>query len=224
MSVGVGATVTQIPAADNRAGMTRAVLNYVQANSDPDLENTVHEALNGGVDLLNSRMWWWNIKTQDITLAATDLDYTLNSNFKKPIAAILLDTNSKQCSRLRWKEPKVFYDENTYNVSDGSPSVYSVVNAKDDGLLVLNVAPTSDFVASWPKIRLKYHARIAYLTGQATLDAPPEFRSLVVWYARWEFALIRGRSTEARAAEVAYTRWLQRLITDDNDTMTDWDT
>ena len=91
--------------------------------------------------------------------------------------------------------------------------------------MTLNLAPTSDFVSNWPTLRLRYGARIGYLNSDsAVLDAPPEFRSLVMWYARMDFASVRGKSREADKAETQYLRWMQRLITDDNDTMTDWDT
>ena len=132
MAVAVGSSVTQVPAPDTRSGITRMVLNYVQAVSDPDLEAAVHDAINGGVDLLNSRMWWWNVKSQDLTLVAATDTYTINSNFKKPLALHRLNSSSKLEGRLRWKEPKVFFDENAWNNSDSSPWAYTVINPKDN--------------------------------------------------------------------------------------------
>jgi len=225
MAVAVGSSVTQVPAPETRSGITRQVLNYVQAVSDPDLEAAVHDAINGGIDLLNSRMWWWNIKEHDITLAADTDEYTINSNFKKPISLFRMNSSSKLEGRLRWKEPKVFFDEHAWNRDGSNPWVYTVITPKDNAQMTLNAAPNSDFVTAWPTLRFKYAARVGYLNSDdAELDTPPEFRSLVMWYARWEFASQRGKISETDRAERAYLRWMQRLVTDDNDTMTDWDT
>lgn len=223
MAVGVGASVTQTPGARSLSGLKRFVLNYIQGISDPDLESQAKEGVNGGIDLINSRVWKWNYTSQSLTTSATD-SYSLNASFHKPIALQRLNSSSQRTGRLRWLEPSVFFKEKDIATSTGTPLYYTVTSHQNDGNLVLEKTPDSSFISSYPTLKLWYVPRVAYLSSDSdTLDAPPEFGSLVGWYGRWEMASVRGQIALADRAERAYNIWWNRLVADDNDSMTDWD-
>ena len=228
MSVGVAASTAATPLAKNFAGLKRYVVNYDQGTNDPHLLNVAGEAINAGIHQMNTRIWKWSMTRQAITTVASDPDYSLNADYHKPRTLFRVNTDGNREGRLSWLDPKSFYDEHTWSNTGGTPGVYTVDRPLQTRLLLLNYAPTSDWVASYPTLHFYYLPRITLLSSDSdtmdTIKVPPEVWLLLGWYARWDFAMSRDQSvSKIDRADRMWRDLFKRLETDDNDEYTDWE-
>ena len=226
MAVAVSTTSAQTPLGANFGGLKSAVAAYVQGQNLPGVLGDAGVAINSAIDRLNTRNWHWLNKQSDISLVADTRTYTVPANFKRPRKLEKLDASSKVVGWYDYQMPKDFLDTNWNDETSGQPYLYTVRNAVDDRLLTLNVPPTSAFVTAWLTARLTYFARLGHFASDGdtlgSIEAPPESKNFMLWYARWEIASMRGSPTQVRDARTAWRDEWNRLMMDDTNEQTDW--
>ena len=227
MAVGVGTSTAQTPLNTNFAGLKRFVANYVQGADQPSILGVAGDAITAGIDILNTKLWNWSIKTQTITTVSSDADYSLNADFKKPRKLFRNDTSGNRTGWLNFKEPKAFMDQHPAAISDSVPGVYTVINPTANPVLLLNFPPAADWVTSYPTLTLYYYSRVQHFGGNSQtmsdIGAPPEVWTFLGWYGRWDLAATRSDSRSVERAFSMWNRMLRDLKADDGDVQTDWE-
>lgn len=226
MSIAVGKTTAQTPLQGNFGTLKRHVAAFVQGASIESILADAGDAINAAVDAINERNWHFLNRQTNLTLTADTRTIELPSNFKRPRKLEKLDASGNTVDHYDYQTPKSFQDTGWDDTNSGQPTIYTVRNAPDDLLLTFNVAPTSDFVTSWPTARLTYYSRMGHFSDDgdtiSDLGAPPEVRNFLLWYARHELATMRGARDQIRSAERNMDRHWFSLMKDDNNQQTDW--
>lgn len=222
--IGVGATSGVTPGGPSLSTLQQRVLSWVPATPDSQNRLAAKDALNAGIDLvLNTHRWRKDLPTQDITLIASTATYDLNDDFADSRTTEWLDSNDKVTRNGGWCG---FLDESEFDrayasrETDGDPKAYTI--RYKSRLLEFSSPPSSGFISSYPKLRLRYYRRFQHLESPSDVfDGPSEFSSLLAWYARME--LCGGRDLrKADRAERTYLRLLMDLKTADNEIREDY--
>jgi len=223
MTIAVAASTSYSPGLRQASVLQKAVLSYVQAPQDDDeLNEHARNALNDAVDAINTRTWKKLHGHQDILLAADQWDYELASSFKDPLNCARINTNGDQNGRLEYKPLKTFLVEHDQATGSGMPRWYTIFYDQLR-VLSLDLAPSSEYISSFPTLRLRYHRRVPHLTGpDSILGIPSEFESFVVWHAKAYIAADRAPQMVGYAENKAQQTF-KRLKVDDANIQTDWD-
>lgn len=224
MSVAVSASVTQAPSSESAGEIQKYIASYAQAASDPEFLAVALDAANNGIDYLNTRPWLWNMKSDDISLVADTTNYTIPTDVKKPRKMQLLDSSDNEVYHLTWMDPKTFWDTYDDRTIGGDPRHYTMVSRPNLGTVSLDKKPTAAYIVTYPKMRLRYMARISHLADSGNvLDGPPEMAGFVRWYGRWDLACSLDLSASViDRAERHWRNWWTQLVADDNDVDTDF--
>jgi len=224
MAIAVPSSVTQSPGHDSANEIQKYIASYAQAASDPEYLALALDAANNGIDYLNTRPWFWNLKSDDITLTADGNDYDIANDVKKTRKLQLLDTSGNEYRSLKWMDPKTFWDCYQDRSASGDPAAYTVISGTTLGTITFNVATSAAFIAMYPTARLRYMARLSHLsTGGTFTDGPPEVDGFVRWYGRWDLACSLDLSPSViDRAERHWRQWWKQLVADDNDVDTDF--
>lgn len=212
------------PGTRSFATLKTVVARYVLMPDDEEGLAVAGDGINDAIRELNLERWYWALVSQDLTLAADDSDYTLNTAFSMPRAAELLDSSSNPVRRMAFMDWKTFTMSYPKRDTSGSPEVYTIRNVHDDGLVQLSAPPSSSFVSSYPTLRVHYYKRIAILSGNADeIDVPSEVELYVTWSAKRYIAAIFDQNKLALADTMASRAWkaLRRKNTIESDS--DWD-
>lgn len=222
MATTLAASTVVAPHPSSFASLKRYVVDYVQGVDDAELLDVAGRAINAAVDMLNAERSWIKVnRKQTIYLVADQIDYNINTDFKDPIYALLLNTSFMPTKRLNYKDYKTLALDNPNAEFSGSPWVYTIFY--NERLFSFVITPTQDFVSSTPYVELRYHNRLQYMTADSdTHGGPPEFNAFIGWQARFDVATARGESNLARLAEIKALRVLDALKMSDNSTETDW--
>lgn len=225
MGIGVGTSSAQTPLNRNFGGMKKYVAAYVQGAQLTSVLADAGAAINGAVDFVNMNRWKFLHKSDTITLTADTASYTTPADLKRPLKLYRLNGSSERQGQIDFREQDVFFDELHAQTGSGFPTYYTIPSAGVRTLL-LDRAPSSDFVTQYPTLELRYYARLQNFSDDGDtigdLNAPPELWSFLAWYARWDLASVRA-PRQADAAERHWKTMFTRLRADDLDTLTDWD-
>ena len=220
MATVVGASTSFEPTLQACSSLVSQVLSAYQQPDDPEVRTVALAGLNGGLALINSRTWKKLYGTSDITLNATDREYTVPDDFKDPIRLFLLDTNSQKSDIVRFKTEdefyQLFYDQNTVT---GSPYCYTFDYSTRK--IVLDSAPGSGFIAQWPSVQTRYHRRVPKLNCTGTTGLPPEFDEFLVARGAVWLARVRDPGSARFWLDEATERW-RMLLRDDSNIQTDY--
>ena len=211
------------PGAATFGEIQKGVAGYVLMPTDPEVIDCAGQGIKRAIDRLNTRNWNWALGYDDITFVEGQYDYTLNSGFKSARNFEIWNPSSESVFRLAYKPWKTFVVEHPSLASQGDPCFYSVMNSNDFGLVTLNAAPSTGWIASYPMGRLLYYRRVQYPSATGTsLGVPSEvvayIQAAAEGYTADRFAVGKARAAYERALEV-----LRELVKDDNDVQTDWE-
>ena len=210
-----------VPAQRTLTVLIRKTLDYIMSKNDSEIDVVATDAINDGIDEINTRNWRKLIKQDDTAFVADTRTYDLPTDFRAPRSMEKWDSSSKSDGRIYYKELKTLLNENQFSTNSGTPSTYST--DEQARKIILNVAPDSAFVSSYPKYNLWYHYRQVHLAGSSTaMTMPVEFDGFLVWRARATLASFR-RPDAARYADNMATKIWRELVANDNDSMTDWE-
>lgn len=196
--VGTSASLPQTGSGRTRAQITKEIAEHLGGGSQPETQAVAGRCLDDAVRYFNTWPWKFNRVTQDITLVAADFDYSLNSNFRSPWTAMLLDSNGKTRERVRW----IPYTEWTRKYPDqsstgGKPDFYTALNVHETGLILIDPVPAATI--TYPTLRLIYHRRIVLPTGDSVkLNVPVEIENAIFSEAVARYVAKRKTFREAR--------------------------
>ena len=196
------------PSTRQRSTLTAEVARYVMLPNDTDAITVAADGINDAIRKYNTYLWQSSLTYQDITLVADTAGYDLSNPFNAPRHAELLDASGDPSSILSWMDPKTFGISYTDGSGSGSPQTYTCYNADADGVLSLNIAPDSSYVSAYPTLRLRYYAKVAYLSNAGDyFDGPSEVESFLCWHAKAYVASIYDPSKAAYADRKADEFW-----------------
>lgn len=216
-------TWSSSPNTETFTAIQKAVAGYVLMPTDPEVIDCAGQGIRRGIDRLNTRNWNWLLTYDDITFVAAQYDYVLTSWFKKPRNFEIWNTSRQSDFRLKYLPWGTFVKEHSNQASQGDPALYSVLNVNATGMVTLNAAPSSGWVAAHPSGRLLYYRKIQYPSATGTsLDVPSEavayLQAVAEGYTADRYAVTKGRDAYTRAE-----MFLRELVKDDNDVQTDWE-
>lgn len=136
-------------------------------DGDDDAEKArARKSLKRAVQKYNAVPWLFNRVTQDITLdgsgTGTD-EYTLNTDFRNPLRATLVNSDSQETGAVMWvnfPEFKLIHADRRGGAA--APRRYTARNAHETGLVTFHPTPLGTL--TYPTARLYYH-RFIILPG-----------------------------------------------------------
>jgi hypothetical protein len=221
MATATGSGTSPTPGHRTAGTLIRAVLTYVQAPDDSELQEVARECLNSAIAFVNARRWNKLTSQTDLSMTASDDDIGVPADFKEPLSLFELNSSSERVKRVPFLPLQTMLFERENTTVAGNPQHYSI-NYKTREV-ILDVPPSSGYVATVPTMRLHYFRRLAELSNDSsTIDNEPEFDWFLIWQARAEIAMIRDPGkvmfAQRRAQEI-----LRELRRSDTDQMTDWE-
>lgn len=171
-----------------RARAVQEIADYSGGANRPDTQQLAADSLDAAVRDYNDTIWKFNRQTQDITIAVSTADYTLNTDFRAPLRAVTLNSSSKTVDELVWVDYKDWLDIRTDQSTTGTgPTYYTARNTHETGLVTFD-PPCGTTLPTNPKVRIHYFSRILVQSGaQGFIDAPVEvdegiFQMAVAFY------------------------------------------
>lgn len=156
--------------------------DYVGGGDRPAARERARRSLAATVRMFNMVPWRFNRQRQTITLLDNTSTYTLNSSFRTPLAAVMLDTADKAIgSPLEWVPyvDWVRYEGDEGGTSTG-PEAYTCRNAFLNGEIAF-IPRLGTINTQYPKVRLDYHSRIDVpATDSVVLTVPQEVEEAIV--------------------------------------------
>jgi len=216
-------TWSSSPNTETYSAIQKAVAGYVLMPTDAEVIDCAGQGLRRAIDRLNTRNWNWLLTYDDITFVESQYDYVLTSWFKKPRNFEIWNTGEQSEFRLSYLPWGSFVKEHSNQASQGDPALYSVLNVNATGMVTLNAAPTSGWIAAHPSGRLLYYRKIQYPSATGTsLDVPSEAVAYLQAAAEG-YTADRYDVTKSRDAYTRAEMFLRELVKDDNDVQTDWE-
>lgn len=215
------------PVSDTVDSLQKAIAGYVLMPTDEEVLDCAAQGIKRAIDRLNTRQWNWMLWNRTITFVAGTQEYEIPSGLKSPRNFSLRDSGGIDKGRLMFQPWGTFLKEANYEGSSigGNPCYYSAVNVTTYGLVRLDVAPSSGFVAQYPTGQLWYYRRIQYptSTGNTLGTIPSEITPFVVATGE-AYAADRYAPDKSRPAYERAERFLQDLIRDDcHNQQSDWE-
>jgi hypothetical protein len=166
---------------------------------------------------LNQHDWRFMKTTDDpITLVSGTSTYSLDSTFRKPSHAILIDAAAIPQYDLRYEDDEFFSHAVPRQDLSGLPMYYLLRNDFSDGLVTVYPTPDNS-TASTYRLVVEYYARIgAFADSTDTVDIPEEAINVLV--IGGQAYLLRERQKGTPASAIAfqdYQRAKMLLLTDD---------
>lgn len=212
----VADTADLSPGAIDWTDAIKDVARFVRMPNDPEALDQCEECLKASIRKFNSVRWKFTYDFQDIPLVATQSDYTgVNAALKDPRHLELVTAAGTPYRKLYYDEPDTFLNENQSRGQVSSPSRYTLIPAALK--IMLNKAPSAEFVAAYPNMRLWMWQRIQFETDGKLL-ATPEVCDGILWEAKKRIASIRLPDRYSIAASEAAQAWklLRRDDIDEN--------
>ena len=212
------------PGASTFGEIQKGVAGYVLMPTDPEVIDCAGQGIKRAIDRLNTRNWNWALAYEDITFVAGQYDYSLNSSFKAARNFEVWNTSNLSVFRLAFKPWKTFVLEHANVAAQGEPCFYSVLNSNSTGLVTLNAAPSSGWIALYPTGRILFYRRIQYPSATGTsLDVPSEvvafIQAAAEGYTADRFAVAKAQAAYQRAE-----RFHHELVVDDaHGQQSDWE-
>jgi hypothetical protein len=152
--------------------------------------DTLNQALR---ELSALRDWNWERTTQSaITLVDGTATYDLDSAYKKPSKAVLIDSDSNEYGALAYADWERFQDVGQ-QTRTGVPWIYTFKNAFDTGKVELYPVPDAGAAADYT-LELTYFKRLALCTDSSSsvINGPAELEPWVVQRATALLAQIKN--------------------------------
>ena len=150
---------------------------------NPDDETTLAlagDAWNSAIRAYNRYNWPWEVLTTDIAVTSGTDTYTLPSQFKAPLAASRLDSNSRPWRRLAYQPYESFVNLYLAN-SQGIEYSYTLCNTFETGQITFYPVPSSaDTIRVW-----YYRATPTIQTDSTPVEAPETAVEAIMDWARY---------------------------------------
>ncbi len=150
---------------------------YTGGEDRPDIIRKAESTIRATIKRWNDVYWSFNVVTEDIALASpvsgTIGEYDLSSDWKGPLRAQLVDSNSKTRDHITWVEWKEWISNLPDQSSTaGRPTMYTARSVFRLGRIIID--PPKASTLTYPTLRLFYFKRIACPSGNAAVEVPEE--------------------------------------------------
>lgn len=200
------------------ANLVTQIARIVGGESEGPIRAQALDCLNRVRRELNQHDWRFMKTTDDpITLVSGTATYTLESTFRKPSFAILINAASEPKFVLNYFDDETFAHFNPDQTPVGSPAYYMLRNDYEDGLITLYPAP-DDSTATDYRLVVEYYARIGAFadTNESEVFIPEELANVLI--IGGQAYMLRERDKTSPAAMQAfmdYQRVKTLALTDD---------
>lgn len=217
-------TWSSTPGTETFGAIQKSVAGYVLMPTDDEVLDCAAQGIRRAIDRLNTRTWNWLLTYDDITFVENQYDYVLTSWFKSARNFEIWNTSEQSEFRLMYKPWGTFVKEHSDQGAQGDPEYYSVLNSNATGMVTLNAAPSSSWIAAHPSGRLLYYRKIQYPSATGTsLDVPSEAVAYLQAAAEG-YTADRYAVTKAQAAYQRSERFHHELVVDDaHGQQNDWE-
>lgn len=163
------------------------LVQYFGGDNDPDLIGRAGSSYNAAIRAYNDVNWRFNRMQQTITLVASTSSYTLADDFKAPLRAVVLDSNSKEVCAVQNVpyQNRIDYDADTVQTVS-VPEWYELRTPHQAGTIVF--WPPLGATLTYPTVRLDYFRWILTVTGDSRLNVPRDFEQAVFEWATWDLS------------------------------------
>jgi hypothetical protein len=203
----------------SRASAIAEMLAYVGGESAPEAQSRAGRAFDAAVREYNTVAWRFNRLTQDITLSSTagTADYTLETDFRSPLNATVLDNSGDSVDIVTWVPYERWRGARPDQSGTGSqPELYTVRNEHQTGVVTFD--PPTSGTNTHPTVQIDYHRRILVQSGSGSvLNVPLEVDEAIFQLALSKvIAMIIGHkgATDARILAQAIRNDVERLWRD----------
>ena len=206
--VGSSASYPQTGANRTRESASIELASFVGGPDDADVQSRCALSWDAAVREYNSVAWKFCRVRQSITLTATDV-FALESDFRSPLRAVLLDSNSKVVNYpIEYVPYPEWLDRIGPNTGTGSmPQAYTARDTHISGQVL--IWPTLGSTITYPTLRLDYHRWIS-LVGSGVLNVSRDVDEGIFQLAMAnQYAKARGAGHKDSIAQKSYAMGLR---------------
>lgn len=193
------------------------VARAVGGESETEIRQQALDSINRVRIELNQHDWRFMKRTDSpITLVDGTATYSLQSTFRKPSYAGLIDSTGARIYDLLYAEDEVMVHQNPDMSSTGMPVYYILRNDFNDGLVTLFPTPDANAAADW-RLSIEYLARIGAISDSSdSIELPEEATNVLVIGGQAYILRERDRANPASAiAWQDYQRAKMLLLSND---------
>jgi hypothetical protein len=191
--------------------MKTEVARFVKAPNSTEILGVAGDGINDGIRRMNTRIWEFNLTSEEITLVADQKEYDVNATLKLPRHVELLNSSDVAQERVSYMPPKEFLTRFQDRSGSGQPTHYTVLNPRNYGQMTFNIAPTAGLLNNYPKIRHWYYRYIQTLsTASDTLAVPNDVERVILWSAKQYVAELYGSDRQVAIASKNFAEaWIE---------------
>lgn len=223
MAITPGNVTTQTPPNQAFSALKTEVARYVKAPNSTEIQGVAGDGINDAIRRMNSRPWEFNLDSVEITWVADQKEYNIEGDLKLPRHLELLDSNDVARRRLQFLPAKTFMSVFIDRTGSADPRAYTILNPRNHGQLTLDRAPTTGWIANYPKARLWFYRYINVLSGDSdVLLVPNDVERVILWGAKEYVAELYGNTQQVEIARRHFQESFRELIKQHRRDDTDW--
>lgn len=176
------ATFPQTAGLRTRSQLALEVSRFAGGGNDPERMTLANQHVDQIVRKMNAFPWKFNRVVNDVPLSGDDDEYTLASDFRSPLRALLVDSSSKERDTVTYVPFEEFVVAFAYKASASAsmPQYYTVRNVHETGKVQI-YPPVNTASLTWPTLRIYYHRRIVLASSEsAKLNVPQEVEEAIL--------------------------------------------
>ena len=223
MAITPGNVTTQTPPNQIFSVLKTEVARYVKAPSSAEVLAVAGDGINDGVRRMNSRPWEFNLDSIELTLVGAQKEYDIEGDFKLPRHMELLNSSNVAERRVAYVPLKHFLSVFGDRVGAGDPRAYTIINPRNHGQITFDRAPSTDYVARYPKARLWFYRYLGVLSNASdVLLVPNDVERCILWAAKEYVAELYGSDTQISVARRHFAETFTELKKQHRRDDTDW--
>jgi len=200
------------------AALVTQIARICGGESENEIRSQALDCLNRVRRELNQHDWRFMKTTDDpITLVSGTPTYALDSTFRKPSFAYLIDSTATQKFDLQYLDDEVAVHAEPDRETTGQPVFYLLRNDYQDGLVTLFPTP-DDGTATDYRLVVEYYARIGAFadSNESEVFIPEELANVLIIGGQAYMLRERDKTSPATVQAFAdYQRVKKLALTDD---------
>lgn len=204
------------------AALVTQIARIVGGESENEIRSQALDCLNRVRRELNQHDWRFMKTTDDpITLVNGTETYALESTFRKPSFAVLIDSEALPRFTLDYLDDETGAHSDPDKTTRGRPLCYMLRNDYEDGLVTLYPMP-DDSTATDYRLVVEYYARIGAFsdTNESEVFVPEEVTNTLIVGGQAYMLRERDKNSPMTVQAFAdYQRCKDLLLTDDRRVM-----